>query len=118
MRRPSLHWIPALALVAAVWTPLTLQGCATSDVASRGVIVAEQLLTTAETLAKNYTDLPRCGSIPARDRPLCSDAALVAKMAEADNRAYDTVRAARQNEALIDAALAAITDFQSLIPRR
>lgn len=98
---------------------LLLAACAAPSAGvSNAVIAAERSLSLAEEVAKNYTDLPRCGSLPARGRPLCSDAALAAKMAEADRKAYNAVVLARTNEALLGTALDAVAAYQSLIPRR
>jgi hypothetical protein len=95
--------------------PAVLEGCAQpSTGVSNSVIAAERTLTLAEQTAKIYTDLPRCGSLPAVGKPFCSDPALVAKMADADNKAYAAVKAAQRNEALLGAALDAIAAYQSL----
>lgn len=91
-------------------------GCAQPSVGvSNSVVAAERTLTLAEQTAKIYTDLPRCGSLPAVGKPFCSDAALAAKMADYDNKAYTAVKAARNNEALLGVALDAIGAYQSLI---
>ncbi len=107
-------FLPALLLVLSL-----LAACAQPRAGvSNSVIAAERTLTLAEQTAKVYTDLPRCGSLPAVGKPLCSDAALAAKMADYDNKAYAAVKAAQRNEALIGVALDAIGAYQSLIPTR
>lgn len=111
-RKPALAGVFAAVLLA-------LAACTTpSATVSNSVLAAGKLLQVTEQTAQLYTDLPRCGSIPARDKPLCSDPALAAKMAEADRKAYAAVETARRNEALIGAALDAISAYQDLIPTR
>ncbi len=99
---------------------IALSGCVSPPSAgvSKGVLAAERTLTLAEQTGQVYTDLPRCGSLLAVGKPLCSDPAIAAKMAAADNKAYAAVVAARQNEALLGAALDAIAAYQALLPRR
>ncbi len=93
-----------------------VSACAQPSVGvSNSVVAAERTLTLVEQTAKIYTDLPRCGSLPAVGKPICSDPALVAKIAAADTVAYNAVKAAQRNEALIGVALDAIGAYQSLL---
>ncbi len=108
MTRIARHLLPALALVSI----LGIQGCTTSPTVANDVLAAEQTLTAAERLALIYTTLPRCGGA-AR---VCSDQATVQRIKDLDNQAYVAVVAARQNTALLSAALAAIGAFQNAIP--
>jgi hypothetical protein len=74
---------------------------------------AEQLLTLLERTADVYFRLPRCGpGAPA----LCSDPALVRKIRGLDIQAFNAVMAARANEALAGAALAAVNALKAVVP--
>lgn len=97
------------AVIAAV---VLVTGCANVGVSSK-VDAAVVGLTAAEKAALIYTRLARCpqpGSTP------CSDPATVAKIISLDNQAYQAVKAAEQNEALLSAALSAVTNLSSAIP--
>lgn len=84
-----------------------------TPVISNSVAAAQIALTNAERVALLYTTLPRCPVNP----PPCSDPATVQTIKDYDNKAYDLVKAARNNEALIGVAMAAIETFSSIIPR-
>ena len=95
--------IPLAALLA-------VGGCANPGVKAK-VDAAVVALTTAERVALIYTGLPRC---PAPSP--CSDPATVQRIKDADNQAYQAVKAAEQNEALLSVALQAIATLQSVTP--
>lgn len=78
------------------------------------IAATEVALTAADTAAKLYTSLPRCG-LPTSP-PICSDPALVTKILSASQKAYTAVKQAENNEGTIDAALTALSSLQSLIP--
>jgi hypothetical protein len=101
-----------LALSIAVASALT--ACASPGVSAK-VDAAVVGLTTAESLALIYTKLPRCTTPSAPS--LCSDQATVDKIKSLDTTAYNAVKAAEANEALLGVALSAVTAFQSAIPK-
>lgn len=95
--------------IIAVAFFVSLSACnpqASSDVAAAAVA-----LTAAEKLALSYTSLPRCPAATA-----CSDEATVTKIKAADNTAYDAIKAAEANPALVGTAVSAITTLRNLIP--
>lgn len=102
MTRP-IFALAALALLA-------LAGCANPGVSSK-VDAAVVALTTAENVALVYTRLPRC---PAPGP--CSDQATVDRIKSADMQAYQAVKAAEQNEALLSVALQAVASLQAVVP--
>jgi hypothetical protein len=93
----------------------SLAACATppTTTISNAVAAAEIALTNAERLALVYTSMPRCHVAP----PPCSDQATVQMIKDYDNKAYDLVKAARNNEALIGVAMVAIDTLVKVIPR-
>lgn len=93
------------SLVACSTTPPTT--------VSNTVAAAQIALTNAERVALIYTSLPRCPVAP----PPCSDPATVQTIKDYDNKAYDLVKAARNNEALIGTAMVAIDTLVKVIPR-
>ena len=106
---------PALAGVFAGLL-LMLAACATPSVTvSNSVLAVQKSLQIAEQTAMIYTDLPRCGSLPARGKPICSDPELAAQMAAADAKAWDAVQKAHANEALLSGAIEAVSAYQALI---
>ena len=100
--------------VFAVAVAIGLAGCANSQAVSSKVAAAEVSYSTVANLAAIYIHLPRCA--PTTSGP-CSDQALVDKLRALDNQAYRAITAARQNEALLGAALAAIESLQTAIPK-
>ncbi len=90
---------------------LLTAACSTTVGVSSSVDAAVVGLTTAERLALIYTSLPRCPA-PAP----CSDPATVQKIKDLDLTAYNAVKAAEKNEALLSGALTAISAFQSAVP--
>ena len=88
---------------------LLLVGCAGQG---NDIIAAEVALTAAEKAATIYARLPRCPG-PA----VCSDQATVDKIKAADNTAYNAVKAAEANPALVSVAVSAVSDFNNLIPK-
>ena len=99
---------PLLALVLAA----ALAACANAGAGiSAKVDAAVVGLTAAERAALVYTSLPRCPAAA-----LCSDPATVQKIKDADNIAYAAVKAAEQNEALLGAALSAVSALQGTVP--
>ena len=103
--------------IAAVIIAGTLAACANKGVpattaGSAGPIATDVgtvalALTAAERLAIAYIKLPRCPA-PAP----CSDPAIVAKIAAADNAAFNAVQAARTGAGTVDAAWSAIATLQ------
>ena len=79
---------------------------------STTVAQVEVALTAAEQAALIYKRLPTC---PAK--PVCSDPAVVAKILNLDNQAYNAVVLARNNPALLSAAVMAVNMFSSSIPK-
>lgn len=104
----SARKIPVVAalMVAGV---LSLSACKSTTVAN-DVAAAEIALTGAEQVALVYTSRPRCGGTVT----LCSDQVAVDKIKAADQKAYDAVKAARDNSGLISAAWIAISSLQSI----
>jgi hypothetical protein len=102
-----------LILAAALCGSLAACSTAPTTTVSNSVAAAQIALTNAERVALLYTSLPRCPVNP----PPCSDPATVQRIKDYDNKAYDLVKAARNNEALIGVAMAAIETFSSVIPR-
>ena len=98
--------------VVALALALGLTACTTSGGTQSKIDAVVVSLTTAERLALIYTQLPRC---PAAGP--CSDAATVAKIKDLDNQAYTAVKAAEQNSALLDAAIASVQSFSTAIPK-
>lgn len=98
---------------------LLLGVAACSTTTSRGVTTTVDAavvgLSTAETLALIYTKLPRC--IVPKTSMLCSDAGIVRKLKDLDMVAYNAVKAAEKNEALISTAIDAVAALQTAIPR-
>lgn len=90
---------------------LGLAACAAAPGTQSKVDAAVVALTTAERLALVYTKLPRCPA-PAP----CSDPNTVTRIKSLDSQAYSAVKAAESNEALLDAALVAIQNFQAAVP--
>lgn len=90
---------------------LCLLAACTSAGVGADIAAAEQSLTAIEQAALIYTSLPRCPAAAP-----CSDPATVAKIKALDNQAYTAVMAARNNSALLSAAIAAITNFSAAIP--
>lgn len=92
-------------------------GCAAQQGASvqTDVAKAEVALTAAERVALHYVTLPPCLKAHA---PLCSDAAVVARIKQADNAAYAAVKAARasNNRSDLTAANAAVAALSALVP--
>jgi hypothetical protein len=91
---------------------LALVGCAAAPAVQNDVAAAEVTLTAAERLALIYTTLPPCGGA-AR---ICSDQATKQHLKDLDNQAFMAVKAARQNSALLSAALSSIAAFRNAIP--
>jgi TRAP-type C4-dicarboxylate transport system permease small subunit len=101
-------------LLLATALTLSLAACSTSQPVSNDVAAAEIALTSAERVALIYTTLPRCGGAVT----ICSAQATVDKIKALDTEAYTAVKAAQKNSALISAAWAAISSFQSAIPTK
>ncbi len=102
----------------AVAAALLLAGCsstATTNAVSADVAAAEVTLTAAEQLALTYTSLPRCSSLAAAS-PVCSSQATVDKIKALDNTAFQAVRLARSNAAMLPTAIAAIGVLRSAVP--
>jgi hypothetical protein len=109
----TAHTLAALAvLAAAACSSPGVPTVSPSPVVSNSVAAAEIALTNVERLALRYTTLPRCPAAA-----LCSDAATVQRIKDADNKAYAAVMAARHNEALLGLALSSIEAFGSVVPR-
>jgi hypothetical protein len=107
----------ALRRYAAAASFTLLVACtAPSAQVSNTVLGLQKTLQLAEQTAMIYTDLPRCGSLPARGKPICSDPALAARLAEYDRKAWEAVQMAHRNEAMIGAAIEAVSAYQALIP--
>src|SRR5690242_310761 len=98
----------AAPLLAAM---LGLSACTTPPTVANDVLAAEQSLATVERLALIYTTLPRCGGV-AR---ICSDPVTVQRIKDLDNQAYMAVKAAEQNSAMLSLAIAAISNFSSVV---
>lgn len=79
---------------------------------SSTVAQVEVALTVAERAALIYKRLPPCPT-----KPLCSDPAIVARILDLDNQAYNAVVLARSNPALLSAAILAVNMFSSAIPK-
>ena len=101
------HTIAGLALLVSA--------CATSPDVSAKIDAAIVGLSTAESLALIYTRLPRC--VVPKGVMLCSDPATVQKIKDLDMTAYNAVKAAEKNGALVSAALDAVQAFQTAIPK-
>lgn len=102
-------------LILAVALCGSLAACSTAPTTtiSNSVAAAQIALTNAERLALVYTSMPRCHVAP----PPCSDQVTVQRIKDYDNQAYDAVKAARENEALIGVALVAIDTLVKAVPR-
>jgi|SRR5579863_284665 len=87
-----------------------LFSCANPGVSAK-VDAAVVGLTAAERAALVYTSLPRCPAAA-----ICSDPATVQRIKDADNTAYAAVKMAEANEALLGAALQAISALTSTVP--
>jgi hypothetical protein len=99
-------------LIIAAGLSLSLAACASNTVGNDAA-AAEIALTSAERVALIYTTLPRCGGVAT----ICSNPATVDKIKALDQQAYTAVKAAENNSGLISAAWAAISIFQSAIPK-
>ncbi len=101
MNRTLLAVIFPLALLAACAHPGTMAK----------VDAALNSLALAETLALDYTRLPRCPAVAP-----CSDQATVDKIKAAATTAHNAVKMAEQNEGMLDAAITAVASFSRTIP--
>ena len=95
-------------------------GCSTTDGVKtadpqKAVAAVEVALTAADKTATHYITLPLCG--PTHAKPVCSEAAVSAKIKANEQKAYDAVKAARDNPALIDAAQAAVDSLVQSTPK-
>ena len=101
-----------LHTAAAVAALCLLAACSSAKVAQ-----TEVALTAAENAALQYVQLPRCpGPVPGA---LCSDQAIVAKIAAADNAAYAAVKQAEANtgnSAAQQVAQDAVAALTALVP--
>jgi hypothetical protein len=102
-------------LILAVALCGSLAACATppTTTISNSVAALQLSLTGAINMALIYTRLPRCHVAP----PPCSDQAKVQQIKDYELKAYDLVKAARENEALIGVAMVAIDTLVKVIPR-
>lgn len=109
-RRQITALVPVLGLLA-------LPACATGpDPGQQAKVDAAVLgLSTAERLAAIYTKLPSCTA--PKPVMLCSDPAIKQKIKDADQVAYNAVKAAENNPALLSLALDAVSNLQSVIPK-
>lgn len=97
---------------AALAVLLMLGGCAGTNLdPTSKVYAAVAALTAAERAALIYTTLPRCPRPPP-----CSDPATVQRIKDADTMAYNAVKLAERNEAMLGAALTAISGLQAVTP--
>lgn len=79
---------------------------------SNDILAAEVALTAAEKAATIYAELPRCPAAA-----LCSSQATVNKLKVLDNTAYNAVKSAQANPALVNLAITAITAFKDALPQ-
>jgi hypothetical protein len=102
--------LPAAALLA-----LGLGGCAANPTVATSVAAVEVALTAADQAALQYVVLPLCTGT---NGPLCSSAAISAKIKADAQTAYNAVMAARNNEssATLAAASAAIAVLTADVP--
>lgn len=123
----NLVWVAVLGLLVACspqTPPITAPSAtvieapkatgAPSDAAvvNRGVAVAEQTLTALMVAAKQYTDLPRCGTGPV----ICSDRETVRKIRRYAIQGHNALLAARRNEAMVGPLWNAIGLLKSVLP--
>ena len=109
--------LKTLGLVLVLLLAVPVAGCSlrSGDVKSgsdRSLAAVEIALTNAEMLALKYTSLPRCA--PEVPQP-CSDAEIVARIKEADAKAYALVVAARQDSAKLPDALRAVNEMSAML---
>jgi hypothetical protein len=99
--------------ILAIVAVQSLSACQQSTVSI--ISMMEQSLTAAEKAATIYVKLPLCSTTTQHP---CSDAAVSAKIKEADQAAYEAVKAARAStdNAKIAAAAAALAALIDLIP--
>lgn len=107
--------VPALLLAALIGLSVPLAGC-TNGQPQQTAALLESGLTVAEQTALGYFKLSRC---PAQ-APVCSDPALVIKIAAADNAAFKAVKdvetaAAAGGTPDTTAATAALTALQDIL---
>ncbi len=108
------------AIVGAAALVLMLSGCGTSNTSTeKGVYSAAIALTAADQAALQYVVLPLCG--PTHPKPVCSEAAVSAKIKSAAQSAHDAVKAAEAappgDTAALSAANAAIAALVALTPK-
>jgi hypothetical protein len=103
--------IRALAVAAC----LAATACSTSGQTVAKIDAAVVALTTAERVALIYTSMPRCTAPPTTT--FCSSPSVVAEIKSLNMTAYTAVKAAEANSAVLQAALDAIGNFQSAIPK-
>ncbi len=105
----------AFVLIAALagW----VVGCTNTGVSNpqNDVYAVAVALTTADNIAIRYVTLPLCG--PTHAKPLCSEAAVSAKIKAAAQRAHDAVKAAEANPGLLSAAQTAVDDLAKTTPQ-
>lgn len=106
---PVTGAVPPSAVVAPLPAPSSV------PIVANSVSAAGQALTLAMKTAKVYTDLPRCDAAGAT--VLCSDREVVREIRAAAIKAHNAYLAARRNEALLGAAVTAISFFSNIIPR-
>lgn len=105
----ALSALAFLALASCNQTPAQQSGNDTK------IAQAEIALTAAEKVALQYFMLPRCP----KSTPVCADQATVNKIADADNKAYNALKLAKQvnSDTNLAALLTALSDLTNLLPQ-
>lgn len=110
----------AATILFAALAGLAVSGCTSAGGATNAqndVYAAAVALTAADNVALQYVTLPLCG--PTHAKPLCSEAAVSAKIKAAAQTAHDAVKAAEKsgNAGSLAAARAAIAALINVTPK-
>lgn len=105
LTRAELRW-GRLVLTAAAVGLAVLTSCSNPPPAGNAVYAVAVALTAADNVAIRYVTMPLCG--PTHPKPLCSEAAVTAKIKTNAQMAHDAVKAAEAKTGTVDAAQAAV----------
>lgn len=106
------------AIIFAALGGWVVSGCTNTGGAANSqndVYAAAVALTAADNVALQYVTMPLCG--PTHAKPLCSEAAVSAKIKTAAQTAHDAVKAAEGGQGTLDAARAAVTALINATPK-
>lgn len=106
------------AILIATLAGLIAGGCTPGSKpppAENAVYAVAVALTSADTIALRYVTLPLCGST--HPKPLCSEAAVTAKIKANAQVAHDAVVAAEANPGALPAAQAAVDVLVKSTPK-